>query len=100
MVGIPGSLPYFFASLTLATALAFVGAVIFETLASNDGIGYLMVQAASQFRTPLTFAGVMVIAAIGIATYAAFALIEKRFTSWATRRHAMVGVRAENDGAI
>jgi NitT/TauT family transport system permease protein len=89
-VGIPGSLPYFFASLKVAITLAFVGAVISETLASNDGVGYLMVQAASQFRTPLMFAGVMVIAAMSIATYAAFALIEKRFTSWATRRQAVV----------
>lgn len=85
-VGIPRSLPYFFASLKVSITLAFVGAVISETLASNDGIGYLMVQAASQFRTPLMFAGVTVIAAMGIATYVFFVLIERRFTGWATRR--------------
>ncbi len=85
-VGIPRSLPYFFASLKVSITLAFIGAVISETLASNDGIGYLMVQAASQFRTPLMFAGVTVIAAMGIATYVVFVLIERRFTSWAMRR--------------
>lgn len=88
-VGIPRSLPYFFASLKVSITLAFVGAVISETLASNDGIGYLMVQAASQFRTPLMFAGVTVIAAMGIATYLVFVLIERRFTGWATRRQNM-----------
>lgn len=85
-VGIPRSLPYFFASLKVSITLAFVGAVISETLASNDGIGYLMVQAASQFRTPLMFAGVSVIAVMGIATYLIFVVIERRFTGWATRR--------------
>ena len=60
-----------------------------ETLASNDGIGYLMVQAASQFRTPLMFAGVAVIAAMGITTYVFFVLIERRFTGWATRRDSI-----------
>lgn len=85
-VGIPRSLPYFFASLKVSITLAFVGAVISETLASNDGIGYLMVQSAAQFRTPLMFAGVTVIAAMGIATYVLFVLIERRFTGWATRR--------------
>lgn len=85
-VGIPRSLPYFFASLKVSITLAFVGAVISETLASNDGIGYLMVQAASQFRTPLMFAGVAVIAAMAIATYALFVVIERRFTGWATRK--------------
>jgi NitT/TauT family transport system permease protein len=85
-VGIPRSLPYFFASLKVAITLAFVGAVISETLASNEGIGYLMIQAASQFRTPLMFAGVTVIAAMGVVTYVVFALIESRFTGWATRK--------------
>ncbi len=88
-IGIPRSLPYFFASLKVSITLAFVGAVISETLASNDGIGYLMVQAASQFRTPLMFAGVAVIAAMGIATYLIFVMIEQRFTGWAMRKHNM-----------
>ena len=90
-VDIPRSLPYFFASLKVSITLAFVGAVISETLASNDGIGYLMVQAASQFRTPLMFAGVTVIAAMCIATYAFCALLERRFTGWATRREGFPG---------
>jgi len=85
-VGLPRTLPYFFASLKVAITLAFVGAVISETIASNDGIGYLMLQSASQFRVPLMFAGLMVIAAMGIATYAIFAVLETRLTSWATRR--------------
>ena len=85
-VGLPSSMPYFFASLKVAITLAFVGTVISETLASNDGIGYLMLQASSQFRVPLMFAGLGVIAAMGIATYAIFALLESRFTGWATRR--------------
>jgi NitT/TauT family transport system permease protein len=85
-VGLPRTMPYFFASLKVAITLAFVGSVISETIASNDGIGYLMIQSASQFRVPLMFAGVFVIAAMGIATYLIFALLEHRFTHWATRR--------------
>jgi NitT/TauT family transport system permease protein len=85
-VGLPRTLPFFFASLKVAITLAFVGAVISETIASNDGIGYLMLQAASQFRVPLAFAGLSVIAIMGIATYLVFAFIESRLTGWATRR--------------
>jgi NitT/TauT family transport system permease protein len=84
-VGLPRSMPYFFASLKVAITLAFVGAVISETLASDDGIGYMMLQASSQFRVPLMFAGLFVIAAMGIVTYAIFALLEGRVTGWATR---------------
>ena len=85
-VGLPRSMPYFFASLKVAITLAFVGTVISETLASNDGIGYLMLQASSQFRVPLMFAGLGVIAIMGIATYVVFAVLEARLTGWATRR--------------
>lgn len=84
-IGLPRAMPYFFASLKISITLAFVGTVIAETIASNEGIGYLMMQASSQFRVPLMFAGVAVIAALGILTYAIFAMIEKRMTGWATR---------------
>lgn len=88
-VGLPRAMPYFFASLKVAITLAFVGAVIAETLASNDGIGYLMIQASAQFRVPLMFAGLAVIAAMGVVTYLAFAVIERRMTGWAVRGQNM-----------
>ena len=88
-VGLPRAMPYFFASLKVAITLAFVGAIISETIASNDGIGYMMIQAASQFRVPLMFAGLGVIAAMGIVTYLLFAFLERRFTGWATRRQPL-----------
>ena len=84
-VGLPRSLPYFFASLKVAITLALVGSVISETIASNAGIGYLMLNASSRFDVPLVFAGLFVIAAMGVAIYAVFAAIETRTTGWATR---------------
>ena len=44
-VGIPRSLPYFFGSLKVAITLAFVGAVVSETVGANKGIGKLMLDA-------------------------------------------------------
>ena len=84
-VGLPRSLPYFFASLKIAITFAFIGAVISETVASNSGIGYLMLSASSTFRVPLAFAGLLVIAAMGVLMYAIAALFERRYTAWATR---------------
>jgi NitT/TauT family transport system permease protein len=85
-VGLPRSMPYFFASLKVAVTLAFVGSVISETIASNEGIGTLMIQASSSFRIPLVFAGLVVIAVMGVLLYAAFAVLERRWTGWATRK--------------
>jgi NitT/TauT family transport system permease protein len=85
-VGIPGSLPYFFASLKVAITLALVGSVVSETVASNAGIGFLMISASSRFDIALVFAGLVVVAVMGVLIYAVFAKLERRFTGWATRK--------------
>ena len=85
-VGIPGTMPYFFASLKVAITLALVGSVVSETVASNSGIGFLMISASSRFDVALVFAGLVVVALMGVAIYAVFATLERRFTGWATRK--------------
>jgi NitT/TauT family transport system permease protein len=84
-VGIPRSLPYFFGSLKVAITLAFVGSVISESVASNYGIGNLMLQAQAQFQVPLIFAGLIALAVEGIVMYWLMALLEARMTRWAQR---------------
>lgn len=84
-VSLPRSLPYLFASLKVAITLAFVGAVVSETVASNKGIGNMMMIASSNFNVPLTFAGLLVLAVMGVFFYAVFAILEARFTGWAQR---------------
>ena len=84
-VGIPRSLPYFFGSLKVAITLAFVGAVVSETVGANKGIGKLMLDAQAAFQVPIVFAGLVVLAVLGILLYAATAAVETRFTGWAFR---------------
>jgi NitT/TauT family transport system permease protein len=84
-VGLPRSLPYFFASLKVAITLAFVGTVVSETVAANEGIGYLMMSAGSSMRMPLVFAGLFVIGVMAMVMYELFAVVERRTTGWAQR---------------
>jgi NitT/TauT family transport system permease protein len=84
-VGIPRSLPYFFGSLKVAITLAFVGTVVSESVASNNGIGNLMLQAQAQFLVPLIFAGLIALAVLGIVMYWLMAVLERRMTGWAHR---------------
>ena len=84
-VGIPRTLPYFFGSLKIAITLAFVGSVISESVASNYGIGNLMLQAQAQFQVPLIFAGLVALAIEGIVMYWFMAILEARMTGWAQR---------------
>jgi NitT/TauT family transport system permease protein len=85
-VGLPRTMPYFFASLKVAVTLAFVGTVISETVASNRGIGNVMMIASSNFDVPLVFAGLFILAIMGVTLYAIFSFIESRITGWAHRK--------------
>ncbi|TWF59078.1 ABC transporter permease [Neorhizobium alkalisoli] len=85
-VSLPRTMPYFFASLKVAVTLAFVGTVLSETVASNFGIGTVMMMATSSFDVPLAFAGLFALAFLGIALYSVFAIIEQRVCGWANRK--------------
>jgi NitT/TauT family transport system permease protein len=82
-VGWPHTLPYVFASLKIAVSFSFIGAVIAESIASNAGLGYLIVQAASDFNVPLAFAALITLAILGVMLYTIFVAIEKKVIFWA-----------------
>jgi NitT/TauT family transport system permease protein len=84
-IGLPRSLPYFFAALKVSITLAFVGSTVSEMNAANEGIGYLLVSAGSSMKMPLAFAGLLVIGAMAMGMYELFAILEKRTTGWAHR---------------
>lgn len=89
-VGVPRSMPFFFASLKVAVGMAFIGSVVSETVASNNGIGFLMMTASARFDVPLVFAGLVVIALMGVGMYEFFARVESRVTFWSTRGNDMI----------
>ena len=84
-VGIPRAMPYLFASLKVAITLAFVGSVISETVASNEGIGFLLMGAAARFDVSLVFAGLVVVAVMAVVAYAICEYVETRMAHWAFR---------------
>jgi NitT/TauT family transport system permease protein len=84
-VGLPRSMPYFFASLKVAITFAFVGTIVAETVAANKGIGNFMLVASSRFEVPLAFAGLLVTSVMGIGMYLVCTMVERRMTGWAMR---------------
>ncbi|MBK1658130.1 ABC transporter permease [Paracraurococcus ruber] len=85
-VQLPRAMPYFFASLKVAVTLAFVGSVVAETVASNRGVGNMMMVASSSFNVPLVFAGLFILAGLGVALYLIFSAVERRVAGWAMRK--------------
>jgi NitT/TauT family transport system permease protein len=85
-VSLPRALPYLFASLKIAITLSFVGTVLSETVAANKGIGTVMMIASGNFDVPLVFAGLVLLAIMGISLYALSSWVEGRMTGWAQRK--------------
>jgi NitT/TauT family transport system permease protein len=86
-VSLPRALPYLFASLKIAITLAFVGTVLSETVAANKGIGNVMMIASGNFDVPMVFAGLVILAAMGVLLYMASSWLENRMTGWAQRKN-------------
>jgi NitT/TauT family transport system permease protein len=84
-VGLPRSMPYFFAALKVSITLAFVGTTVSEMTAANEGIGYLLISAGASMQMGLAFAGLVVVGAMAMLMYELFAVAERRLTGWAHR---------------
>jgi NitT/TauT family transport system permease protein len=70
---IPGSLPYFFGGLRIASGLALIGAVVAEFVAgtggSGAGLAYQILLAGFQLNIPRLFAALVLISAAGVALF-------------------------------
>ena len=77
---LPAALPNIFGGFKVAIYLAVIGAIIGEYVAAEQGLGYLQLQANSQFDTTLNFATVVMISAIGVSLYLILNALEKRFS--------------------
>lgn len=78
----PGSLVWIFAGLSASAPYAVVGAVVGEFIASNRGIGYLLVQSSSTFDTAGTFAALIVLMLITVCIHQALSFLERRLLRW------------------
>ncbi len=85
-VGIPRTLPYFFASLKVAAAGAFIGNVVGEMIAAGSGLGYVLVLATTGLEMELAFASLTILLLLGVLLFTIFDSLEKRLAPWAYRR--------------
>jgi len=78
-IQLPGSLPYVFSGMKVATILAVAGAVVGEFIASDKGLGYLMIQVQASLDTPAVFMAVLLITDLGVLLYLLVLWLERRF---------------------
>jgi NitT/TauT family transport system permease protein len=62
-----------------------IGTIVGEFVASNSGIGYLLLVATGSMNTALLFAGVVVLTIIGVVLFEVMELLEKVVSPWHVR---------------
>ena len=78
----PWALPQFFAGLRVGVSVATIGAVIGEWVGAQQGLGFLMIQSNARLQTPLVFAAILWLAAMGLILWTLVGLLEKNIITW------------------
>ena len=81
-VSLPSAMPFIMAGLKLGIGRGLIGVVVAELFGSRAGLGQLISQSAETFNMPNLFAGVVILAAAGIALTAGFSLLEQKLFPW------------------
>jgi NitT/TauT family transport system permease protein len=79
-VRFPTSPPFIFSGMKVAVTLAIIGIVVGEFIASQQGLGYLILFASSRQQTDLALACIAVLCVVGLALYGCVVLCEKAVT--------------------
>jgi NitT/TauT family transport system permease protein len=70
----------------VAVPYALVAAVTAEMIASNQGMGYLLVNASGQFDTAGVFAGIAVLIVLGLVLNVGVSILESVLLRWRPKR--------------
>lgn len=81
-LALPAAMPNILLGLRLSLAVAWLGLVVAELMASTSGIGYLMSDARQFSKTPVVFVGIIVFAAVGKLIDSFVKLLELRLIKW------------------
>ena len=79
----PAALPSLFTGLRVAATYAPIGAVFGEFAGSQNGLGYLMLQATPQLETSLVFAAIFILTAEAIVLFVLVTMLERLCCPWA-----------------
>jgi NitT/TauT family transport system permease protein len=81
-IRLPQALPHIFTGLKVGAALAATAAVVAEFVASDKGLGYLLLQYNGNIDTPMVFATIVLLSLLGLAVYYVVEIIERLAIPW------------------
>lgn len=81
-VVLPGALPSLFLGLRLATGAAWLSLVVGETVATQSGVGFLMMEAREFSQTNVVLVGLFIYALLGLLSDLILRFLERRALTW------------------
>jgi ABC-type proline/glycine betaine transport system permease subunit len=82
---LPNSLPYIFTGLKISSTMCVVGAIVGEFVASDKGLGYIIINSQYTMDSPPIFAGLMLVSLFGVALFGIVSAIERLCMPWQFR---------------
>lgn len=81
----PNAIPYIFVGLKLNATMSVIGALVGEFVASERGLGSLIISGGVTMQTASIFAALMLISALGLVLYGMVVAVERIVAPWAHR---------------
>lgn len=82
-IRIPNAYPYILSALKVTATAAVVGAIVGEFVASQAGLGYVIITSQSSMNTPLAFGALVWISVLGLLLFGAVAALSRVLAPWA-----------------
>jgi NitT/TauT family transport system permease protein len=84
----PNAIPYIFVGLKLNATMSVLGAIVGEFVASERGLGALVIAGGVTLETPSIFAALILISVLGLVLYGIVVAVERIVAPWAQRADA------------
>jgi NitT/TauT family transport system permease protein len=82
LVQLPNSLPYIFSGLKITSTTAVVGAIVGEFIASDKGLGSVIISSQTTLATPAIFGSLILITIIGMGLFWGVEILERILMPW------------------
>ena len=87
-IRLPYAVPFIFAGLKVAIALAVVGAVVAEFVNADSGLGFLIQTSTAFFKVPVAFGALIILSLMGVVLFQAVVIVERLLFPWSSSNAA------------
>jgi NitT/TauT family transport system permease protein len=81
-VVLPASVPQIFSGIRLSAGYALLVLIAAELVGANSGLGFLITNSEQNFQTPMMYAAIITVTAIGVLLNFVLLKIERHFSTW------------------